>query len=48
MEQQDEHTIDSLIRRLLAREKTLQSRSGENTSVNTAMTSGSALQSGLR
>jgi len=43
MEQQDEHTIDSLIQRLLEREKTLQSRSGENTSANTAMTLGSAL-----
>jgi len=43
MEQQDEHTIDSLIQRLLEREKTLQSHSGENTSANTAMSSGSAL-----
>lgn len=32
MEQQDEHTIDSLVQRLLEREKILQSRQGEGTS----------------
>lgn len=32
MEQQDQHTIDSLVQRLLEREKTLQSRQGESAS----------------
>ena len=45
MEQQDQHTIDSLVQRLLEREKTLQSRQGESTPASgaTSSPSGSAL-----
>ena len=45
MEQEGQHTIDSLIKRLLEREKTLLSRQAENSSSNMSMTSGSALLS---
>jgi len=43
MEKESQHTIDSLIKRLLEREKTLLSRQAENTSSNLSMTCGSAL-----
>lgn len=43
MEQESQHSIDSLIKRLLEREKTLLSRQADNSSSNLSMTSGSAL-----
>ena len=45
IEQEGQHTIDGLIKRLLEREKTLLSRQAENSSSNMSMTSGSALLS---